>query len=313
MEKDSKIYVAGHSGLLGSAIVRKLEAEGYSDVITVSHGELDLTDQRAASAFFDRERPEYVFLAAAKVGGIQANAAAPASFFYENLMISANVIHAAYKNGAKKLLFFGSSCIYPRDCPQPIKEEYLLSDYLEKTNEGYALAKIAGLKMCAYYREQFGCGFISCMPTNLYGPGDNFNLESSHVLPALIRKFHEAKARGHRTVAIWGSGRPRREFMHVDDAADAGLFLMNNYDGGEHVNVGTGRDVSIHELAHMLQAESGYEGALVFDRSKPDGTPQKLLDVSKLNAMGWKSKIGLRDGVRQTMAWYAENAGGAAR
>lgn len=307
MDKDSKIYVAGHTGLVGSAIVRNLQSKGYTNIITRTHKELDLTNQEAVRKFFEEERPEYVFLAAAKVGGIRANSTYPADFIYENLMIECNVIKAAHDYKVKKLLFLGSSCIYPKMAPQPIKEEYLLSGYLEPTNEAYAIAKIAGLKMCQYFKRQYGDNFISCMPTNLYGPNDNFDLENSHVIPALIRKFHEAKIENKPYVEIWGTGTPRREFLYVDDMADACVFLMENYDGEETVNVGTGKDVTIRELAEIISKVVGYKGELKFDTSKPDGTPRKLLDVSKLNELGWKYKVELVDGIRKTYEWFLEN------
>ena len=306
MEKNSRIYVAGHKGLVGSAIVRKLIEKGYGNIICREHGELDLTDKNEVEAFFISEKPEYVFLAAAKVGGIKANSTQPADFFYINSMIQNNVINSAYKSGVSKLLFLGSSCIYPKMCPQPIKEEYLLSGYLEETNEAYALAKITGLKMCQYYNIQYGTNYISCMPTNLYGPNDNFDLETSHVLPALLRKFHEAKELGDPTVEIWGSGSPLREFLHVNDMADACVFLMEEYSGLEHVNIGTGKEITIRELAMMIGEIVGYKGELVFDADKPDGTPRKLLDVSKLNGLGWRYKIELADGIRETYQWYID-------
>lgn len=307
MNKNSKIYVAGHRGLVGSAIVRNLQSKGYTNIITRTHSELDLTDQQAVRRFFEEEKPEYVFLAAAKVGGIHANNTYPADFIYDNLMIECNVIKAAHDFNVKKLLFLGSSCIYPKMAPQPIKEEYLLSGYLEPTNEAYAIAKIAGLKMCQYFKKQYGDNFISCMPTNLYGPNDNFDLQNSHVLPALIRKFHEAKVENKPYVEVWGTGTPRREFLYVDDMADACVFLMENYDGEETVNIGTGEDVTIKELAEIIKEVVGYEGELNFDTSKPDGTPRKLLDVSKLNKLGWKYKIELRDGIEKSYKWYLEN------
>ncbi len=306
MEKNSRIYVAGHKGLVGSAIVRKLIEKGYGNIICREHGELDLTDKNEVEAFFISEKPEYVFLAAAKVGGIKANSTQPADFFYINSMIQNNVINSAYKSGVSKLLFLGSSCIYPKMCPQPIKEEYLLSGYLEETNEAYALAKITGLKMCQYYNIQYGTNYISCMPTNLYGPNDNFDLETSHVLPALLRKFHEAKELGDPTVEIWGSGSPLREFLHVNDMADACVFLMEEYSGLEHVNIGTGKEITIRELAMMIGEIVGYKGELVFDADKPDGTPRKLLDVSKLNGLGWRYKIELAEGIRETYQWYID-------
>ncbi len=306
MDKSSRIFVAGHKGLVGSAILRRLQAEGYKNLIFRTHEELDLERQDRVEAFFRNEKPEYVFLSAARVGGILANSTYPAEFIYKNLAIQINVIHSSYIYGVRKLIFLGSSCIYPRDCPQPIKEEYLLSGYLEPTNEPYAIAKIAGIKMCQSYNRQYGTRFISVMPTNLYGPNDNFDLETSHVLPALIRKFHEAREKGEDEVVIWGSGTPRREFLHVDDLADACLFLMNNYNGDEIINIGVGRDLTIKELAEMIGRITGFRGVLRFDTSKPDGTPQKLLDVSKLNSLGWKAKIELEDGISMTYKWYLE-------
>lgn len=307
MNKNSKIYVAGHRGLVGSAIVRNLQSKGYTNIITRTHSELDLTDQQAVRRFFEEEKPEYVFLAAAKVGGIHANNTYPADFIYDNLMIECNVIKAAHDFNVKKLLFLGSSCIYPKMAPQPIKEEYLLSGYLEPTNEAYAIAKIAGLKMCQYFKKQYGDNFISCMPTNLYGPNDNFDLQNSHVLPALIRKFHEAKVENKPYVEVWGTGTPRREFLYVDDMADACVFLMENYDGEETVNIGTGEDVTIKELAEIIKEVVGYEGELNFDTSKPDGTPRKLLDVSKLNELGWKYRVSLKEGIIKSYEWYKTN------
>ncbi len=307
MNKDARIYVAGHRGLVGSAILRKLRAEGYSSIVSRTHGDLDLTDQYAVYSFFETERPEYVFLAAAKVGGILANNTYPAAFIRENLLIQTNVIDAAYRYGVKKLLFLGSSCIYPKFAPQPIKEEYLLTGILEPTNEPYAIAKIAGIKMCQAYNKQYGTNFISVMPTNLYGPGDNFDLETSHVLPALIRKFHEAKVTGAPQVVVWGSGTPRREFLHVDDLADACLFLMNNYDSSEIINIGVGKDLTIAELAQLVKEIVGYKGEIVFDTTKPDGTPRKLLDVSKIFNLGWRPRIRLEDGIRSTYEWFVRN------
>ncbi|TZE83078.1 GDP-L-fucose synthase [Calorimonas adulescens] len=304
MEKDSKIYIAGHKGLVGSAIARNLKSNGYTNIIGRTHKELDLTNQDAVMKFFEEERPEYVFLAAAKVGGIQANNTYPADFIYENLQIECNVIKAAHDFKVKKLLFLGSSCIYPKMCPQPIKEEYLLSGYLEPTNEGYALAKIAGLKMCQFFKRQYGDNFISVMPTNLYGPYDNFDLETSHVMPALIRKFHEAKVNNLPYVEVWGTGKPLREFLHVDDMADACIYLMKNYDGEEHVNIGTGEEKSVEELAHLIKNIVGYKGEIRFNPEKPDGTPRKLLDVSKLHSLGWIHKIKLEDGIREVYEWY---------
>ena len=304
MRPDSRVYVAGHRGLVGGAIVRELAARGIANVIARTSAELDLRDQRAVSAFFAAERPEYVFLAAARVGGIHANNVYPAEFIRDNLLIQANVIDAAYRNSCKKLLFLGSSCIYPKLCPQPIKEEYLLTGPLEPTNEWYAIAKIAGIKMCQAYRRQYGLDAISAMPTNLYGPGDNFHLEDSHVLPALIRRFHEAKEAGAPEVAVWGTGTPRREFLYVDDLAEALVFLMQEYSEEEHINVGCGQDVTIVELAKLVAEVVGYEGRIVTDLAKPDGTPQKLLDVGRIKALGWRAKTDLRDGVEKTYGWY---------
>ena len=306
LDRNKKIYVAGHRGLVGSALVRKLEKEGFTNIITKTHEELDLTRQADVEAFFETEKPDYVILAAAKVGGIHANNTYPADFIMKNLQIECNVIDAAYKNQVQKLLFLGSSCIYPRECPQPIKEEYLLSDYLEKTNEAYALAKIAGLKMCSYYNKQYGTNFISVMPSNLYGINDNFSLENSHVLPALIRKFHEAKERGDNTVTVWGSGKPLREFLNVDDLADACLFLMDFYRGDEFFNVGYGKEVTIRELAELIKKTVGFEGEIVMDPSKPDGTMRKLTDISRIKALGWEPKISLEEGLRQTYQWFCQ-------
>ncbi len=304
MKKDSKIYVAGHRGLVGSAIMRKLQQEGYTNIITRTHKELDLTSQAQTQEFFEKEKPEYVFLAAAKVGGIHANNTYPADVAYINIMRESNVIKASYDYGVKKLLFLGSSCIYPKLCPQPIKEEYLLTGPLEKTNEAYAIAKIAGLKMCQYFNRQYGTNFISVMPTNLYGPNDNFDLETSHVLPALIRKFHEAKINNSPCVEVWGTGTPKREFLHVDDLADAVIYLMNNYDENEPLNIGTGEDISIKELAELIKEIVGYEGEIRFDTTKPDGILRRLLDVSRLHSTGWKHRIDLREGIKQTYEWY---------
>lgn len=299
MNKDSKIYVAGHRGMVGSAILRKLNAEGYSNIIARTSKELDLKDQQSVKDFFKAEKPAYVFLAAAKVGGIHANNTYRAEFIYENLMIQNNVIHSAYETGVKKLLFLGSSCIYPKLAPQPLKEEYLLTGLLEPSNEPYAIAKIAGVKMCEAYHSQYGCNFISGMPTNLYGPNDNYDLNNSHVLPALISKFHTAKIENKPFVEVWGSGKPFREFLHVDDLADACYFLMLNYNEPELINIGTGKDISIKDLALLIKRIVGYEGELHFDTSKPDGTPRKLLDVSKLHSRGWKHKIELEEGIRK--------------
>ena len=340
MNKHSRIYVAGHKGLVGSAILRKLNAEGYDNLITRSHRDLDLTRQVDVKSFFESERPEYVFMAAAKVGGIWANSTYPADFIFSNLTIQTHVIHAAYTTSVKKLLFLGSSCIYPRECPQPMKEDYLLSGKLEPTNEPYAVAKITGIKMCQAYNRQYGTRFISVMPTNLYGPGDNFDLETSHVLPALIRKFHEAKLRmakppevgglrseaktnasseallkrsapptsGSSLVTIWGTGEPRREFLHVDDLADACLFVMKHYEEDEIINIGAGKDISIKELAGMIKEIVGFEGKTTFDTTKPDGTPRKLLDVTRMTRLGWAPKISLRDGIKLTYDWCLENS-----
>lgn len=307
MEKGAKVYVAGHQGLVGSAILRKLISEGYSNIVTLSFQELDLRDQTAVNEFFKKEQPEYVFLAAAKVGGILANNTYPVDFLRDNLLIQTNVIDAAYRYGSRKLLFLGSSCIYPKFAPQPIKEKYLLTGELEPTNEPYAIAKIAGIKLCQAYNRQYQTNFISVMPTNLYGPGDNFDLETSHVIPALIRKFHESKIKGKDQVVVWGSGKPFREFLHVDDLADACLFLMSNYNSSEIINIGTGKDLSIAELAYLIKDIVGYDGNIIFDTSKPDGTPRKLLDVSKLFNMGWKPKISLEEGIRSTYSWYQEH------
>jgi GDP-L-fucose synthase len=297
MNKNSKIYVAGHRGMVGSSIIRALENKGYSNIVFKTSKELDLINQQAVANFFETEKPEYVFLAAAKVGGIQANNIYRADFLYENLMIESNVIHSAYKNNVVKLLFLGSSCIYPKLAPQPLKEEYLLSGFLEQTNEPYAIAKIAGIKLCETYREQYSCNFISAMPTNLYGPNDNYDLNNSHVLPALIRKFHTAKKEGKTNVEVWGSGSPMREFLHVDDLANASLFLMESYDETGLVNIGTGTDVTIKELAELIQKIVEFDGKLIWDSSKPDGTPRKLLDVSKVQKLGWKHKISLEKGI----------------
>lgn len=307
MEKTAKIYVAGHRGMVGSAIYRKLQQEGYTNIITKTSKELDLRRQAEVEKFFETFRPEYVFLAAAKVGGILANNTYRAEFLYDNLMIQNNVIHASYKYGVKKLLFLGSSCIYPKLCPQPMKEEYLLSGYLEPTNEPYAIAKITGIKMCEAYRDQYGCNFISAMPTNLYGPNDNYDLNNSHVLPALIRKFHEAKANNQKQVTVWGTGTPRRELMHVDDLADACLFLMNNYNEKKFVNVGTGKDISIGELAELVKKIVGYKGEIIFDTSKPDGTPKKLLDLTYLHSLGWNHRIELEEGIKMTYEDFLKN------
>jgi GDP-L-fucose synthase len=308
MQPDSRIFIAGHRGLVGSAIRRRLEQAGYSNLLLRSRGELDLEDQSAVFRLFRTERPEYVFLAAAKVGGILANSRYPAEFIRSNLSIQLNVVEAAYRSDVSKLMFLGSSCIYPKHAAQPIREEYLLSGLLEPTNQAYAVAKIAGIELCQSYNRQYGTNYVSVMPTNLYGPGDNFDLENSHVLPALIRKFHDAKLSNAPTVTIWGTGSPRREFLHVDDMADACVFLMNRYDGSEIVNIGCGEDISIADLAGLVRDAVGYQGELVFDTSKPDGTPQKLLDVSRLRGLGWSPTKSLREGIAETYAWYAAQA-----
>ncbi len=343
MRKNSRIYVAGHRGLVGSAIVRKLQSEGYNNLALRTHRELDLVNQAEVSQFFETQRPEYVFLAAAKVGGILANNTYPAEFIYQNLLIESNVIHSAYSAGVKKLLFLGSSCIYPRESPQPMTEEYLLTGKLEPTNEPYAIAKIAGIRMCQSYNRQYGTNFVSVMPTNVYGPGDNFDLETSHALPALIRKFHDAKksddlrvtvrqvlrhaqdgesnrtthgpeqsrrASDQKTVTIWGTGTPRREFLHVDDLADACVFLMQNYDESEIINIGVGKDISIRELAELIKEIVGFRGEIRYDISKPDGTPRKLLDVSRIESLGWRSRISLREGIEKTYQWYVKEGAG---
>jgi GDP-L-fucose synthase len=308
MTPQSRVYIAGHRGLVGGALVRALQAQGFSQLLVRASTELDLREQQAVRDFFAREQPEYVFLAAARVGGIHANATYPAEFLHDNLCIQTNIIEAAYRNACKKLLFLGSSCIYPKLCPQPIKEEYLLTGPLEPTNEGYALAKIAGIRLCQTYRRQYGFDAISAMPTNLYGPGDNFHPEDSHVIPALIRRFHEAKTAQAPEAAIWGSGTPRREFLYVDDLAEALVFLMQTYSDAQHVNVGFGSDVTIRELAELTAQTVGFTGTIVHDPGKPDGTPQKLLDVSQLTRMGWKAATSLQEGLAATYAWYL-NAG----
>lgn len=307
-DKQAKIFVAGHRGMVGSALVRALKRSGYNNLAVRTSSELDLRDRAAVRAFFAEAQPQYVYLAAAKVGGIQANNTYRAEFLYDNLAIAANVIHTAYEYGVEKLLFLGSTCIYPKAAPQPMPEASLLTGPLEPTNEPYAIAKIAGIKLCEAYRDQYGCNFISAMPTNLYGPNDNYDLQNSHVLPALVRKFHEAVRDGKSEVEIWGSGKPMREFLHVDDLAEACIFLMENYDGKQFVNVGTGEDVSIETLARMIARETGFEGNLKFNTSKPDGTPRKLTDVSKIRAMGWKHKIALEDGIAEVCKSYAEPA-----
>ena len=306
MKSNSRIYVAGHRGLVGSAIIRSLRQRGFENLITRTHAELELMDAVAVKDFFEQAKPEYVFLAAAKVGGIHANSTYPADFMRENLIVQTNVIHESWRQGVIKLLFLGSSCIYPKLCPQPIKEEYLLSGELEKTNDAYALAKIAGIKTCQSYNQQHGTHFISAMPTNLYGVNDNFHPENSHVLPALIRRFHEAKLANVESISIWGTGTSRREFLHSSDLADAVLFLMKNYDDSEIVNVGCGKDQTIKELAEMIQEVVGYTGHLKFDSTRPDGTPQKILDISKINLLGWKPTISLREGLKQVYHWYTE-------
>jgi GDP-L-fucose synthase len=320
MDKDSAIYVAGHTGMVGSAICRNLKDSGYKNIITRDHSELDLTRQSMVERFFKDETPEYVFLAAARVGGILANSTYPAEFIYQNLLIESNIIHSAHEFGVKKLLFLGSSCIYPRDCLQPMKEEYLLTDILEKTNEAYAIAKITGIKLCEYFNHQYGDEFISVMPTNLYGPNDNFDLETSHVLPALIRKFHEGKVKWSESlkserqnidITVWGTGKPRREFLHVDDMAEACIFAMNHIKadhiygkGISHVNIGTGEDLTISELCEMIKNIVGFPGKIIYDIQKPDGTPRKLLDITRMKNLGWKYKISLEKGIKDTYDWY---------
>jgi GDP-L-fucose synthase len=308
LSRDTRIYVAGHRGLVGSAIVRALKAQGYARLLLRSHHELDLTDQAAVGEFFQNERPQAVIMAAARVGGIQANNVRPAEFIRDNLLIQDNVIDAAYQAGVAKFVFLGSSCIYPKLAPQPIKEDSLLTGPLEPTNEWYAIAKIAGVKMCQAYRRQYGFNAISLMPTNLYGPGDNFDLQNSHVLPALIRRFHEAKQRGDASLTVWGTGTPRREFLHVDDLADAVIYLLNTYDNEAIVNIGWGEDVTIRELAEAIASVAGFRGRLEFDSSKPDGTPRKLLDTSRLTALGWVPKIKLKAGIESTYAWFKDHA-----
>ena len=299
MQPDSKIFVAGHTGMVGSALCRRLESRGYSNLIYRSSDSLDLRNQIKTDLFFESEKPDFVFLAAGKVGGINANNTYRAEFIYDNIVIATNVIHSSYRHGVKKLLFLGSSCIYPKLAPQPLKEEYLLSGNLESTNEPYAIAKIAGIKLCQAYRDQYGCDFISAMPTNLYGPNDNYDIQNAHVLPALINKFHQAKTTNDDSVSVWGTGNPMREFLHVDDLAEACIFLMENYSDNAIVNVGTGQDISIKDLAEMIRDVIGFKGTIVFDRSKPDGTPRKLLDVSKINSLGWRHKTGLREGIER--------------
>jgi GDP-L-fucose synthase len=307
LNQDSRIYIAGHRGLVGAAVVRSLQQQGYQNLLLRTHQELDLTNQASVHEFFDRQRPAAVIMAAARVGGIHANNTHPAMFIRDTLLIQDNVIDAAHRSGVAKFVFLGSSCIYPKLAPQPIKEEYLLTGPLEPTNEWYAVAKIAGVKMCQAYRREYGFNAISLMPTNLYGPGDNFDLQNSHVLPALIRRFHEAKLRGDETLAIWGTGTPRREFLHVDDLADAVIYLLENYEDEAIVNIGWGEDVTIRELAELVMTASGYQGRVVFDPSKPDGTPRKLLDTTRLTALGWRPKIALKAGIESTYAWFREH------
>jgi GDP-L-fucose synthase len=307
MKLTDRIYVAGHNGLVGAAITRLLRKKGYTNIITRSSAELDLRDQQKVNTFFEREQPAYVFMAAAKVGGILANQSYPADFIYDNLSIQSNIIHSSYKWGVEKLLFLGSSCIYPKNAPQPIEEDYLMTGFLEPTNDAYAIAKIAGIKMCQAYNKQFGCRFISAMPTNLYGQGDHYDLNNSHVLPALIRKFHEAKLKGEPQVTVWGTGKPRREFLHVDDAAMACYFLMQRYESSEIINVGSGIDQTIKEMAVLIKKISGYEGEIVFDETKPDGTPRKLLNVEKISRLGWKAAIDLEEGLKSTYHNFKEN------
>lgn len=309
MNLDSKIYIAGHRGMVGSAIMRNLQSKGYKNIVTRTSKELDLRQQQAVQQFFETEKPEYVFLAAAKVGGIQANNIYRADFIYENLMIQNNVIHQSYLSGVKKLMFLGSSCIYPKMAPQPLKEEYLLTGLLEETNEPYAIAKIAGIKMCESYKRQYGCNFISVMPTNMYGPNDNYNLNNSHVLPALIRKFHDAKEQNLPSVEMWGTGTPMREFLHADDLGDACVYLMNHYDGEQFVNIGSGTDLTIKDLALLIKDIVGFKGEITHDLSKPDGTPRKLMDVSYLHSLGWKHKIELREGITQVYEDFKKKEG----
>jgi len=307
VRNEDRIYIAGHTGLVGSAICRYLEKKGYECIISKSHKELDLKNQKQVKDFFSKEKPEYVFLAAAKVGGILANNTYPAEFIYDNLMIQSNVIHYAFKYNVKKLLFLGSSCIYPKYSKQPIKEEYLLDGKLEKTNEAYAIAKIAGIKMCQAYNKQYNTKFISAMPTNLYGPNDNFDMNNSHVLAALIRKFYESKLYSKPYVEIWGTGSPKREFLYVDDLAEACIFLMNNYSDSEIINIGVGKDISIKELAFLIKDIIKYDGEIIFDKSKPDGTPRKLLDITRLSNLGWKARTSLREGIKKTLKWFENN------
>jgi len=309
--RDARIFVAGHRGLVGSALTRRLTRDGFTNLLSATRSQLDLRDQAAVNYWFKANKPEYVFLVAGTVGGILANSTRPAEFIYDNLMIHATIVEASRLNGVKRLLYLGSSCIYPRDCEQPIREEFLLRGPLEPTNEPYAIAKISGIRLCQAYRRQYGCDFISAMPTNLYGPGDNFDLTSSHVVPALIRKFHEAKLEGAATAVVWGSGRPRREFLHVDDLADACLFLMQRFDGDDHINVGTGEDLTIRELAECIRDIVAPGTAIAFDASKPDGTPRKLLDVSRLHRLGWRHHINLADGLRSTYEWFCAQTAAA--
>jgi GDP-L-fucose synthase len=306
LARNARVFVAGHGGLVGSAVLRRLKSEGFTDVVTATRSQLDLRDQAAVNYWFKANRPDYVFLVAGTVGGIMANSTRPAEFIYDNMLIHATVVHASYLHGVRKLLYLGSSCIYPRMATQPMREEELLAGYLEPTNEPYAIAKISGIKLCEAYRRQYGCNFISAMPTNLYGPNDNFDLESSHVLPAMIRRFHDAEPGS--AVTIWGTGTPRREFLHVDDLADACLFLMDHYSGDSHLNVGTGEDVSIKELADMVRSVVSPSTTLSFDTTKPDGTPRKLLDVSRLNAVGWSAKIPLQRGIEETYEWFLQQS-----
>jgi GDP-L-fucose synthase len=308
IDRNAPVFVAGHRGLVGSALVRRLQADGFTRILSATRQQLDLRDQSAVYTWFRVNRPEYVFLVAGTVGGILANSTRPAEFIYDNLMIHATVVEASRATSVRRLLYLGSSCIYPRDCPQPIREEYLLSGPLEPTNDAYAIAKISGIRLCRAYRQQYGCDFISAMPTNLYGPGDNFDLTSSHVLPGLMRRFHDAKVQNARVATVWGSGRPKREFLHVDDLADACLFLMERYDGDEHINVGTGEDLSIRELAELVRDVVSPPLDLEFDATKPDGTPRKLLDVSRLHQLGWQHRIGLRQGLTSTYDWFCAHA-----
>ncbi len=307
MNKTDKIYVAGHRGLVGSAIVRNLQSKGYNNIVGRTHKELELTDQQAVRAFFEEERPDVVVLAAAKVGGINANNTTPAEFIYDNMQVQCNVIHCCHQYGVKKLLFLGSTCIYPKMAPQPIPEDALLTGPLETTNEAYAVAKIAGMEMCKFYKRQYGDDFISCMPTNLYGSHDNYDLKGSHVLPAMIRKFHEAKLGNAPSVELWGTGTPLREFLYVDDMADACVFLLENYDGEQHVNIGTGKEVTIKELAEMVKETVGFEGEIIWNDSMPDGTPRKLTDVTKLHSLGWRHKVELEEGIKMAYDWFKEN------